>query len=194
MAVPAVHSTPRFTRLDRRRRVGHNQRMTTVDFEDDFGNNGDWRGAAINACLEASGNEGVVTSHLLLSRIRRHRPNAFTLMLHLDRIQMLKYCRRQGYDFHSLVPGGSISMLRGETCPYVGWYALEWRGTPVEVTLAPGSRIHSAAIVACDDEDALTAFGDVLVDYTIRPEGRSLAYTRLWESAPDIDAEIGSVT
>ena len=154
----------------------------------------DWRNRAINATLEASGNEGVITSHLLLSRIRSHRPGAYTLLLHLDRIQMLKYCRQQGADFHSLVPGGDTSLQRGEACPYVGWYALRWRDAAFEVTLAPGSRAHSAAIIACDSEAALTAFGHVLEEYTIRPEGRSLVYSRLWESAPDIDAEIGGVT
>ena len=60
--------------------------------------------------------------------------------------------------------------------------------------LCPALGSHGMAFVFGDNEARVLSFATQGETFANRPEGRSLAYMGRWESAPEMDAEIGSVT
>lgn len=155
----------------------------------------DWREGAINDALRIGGRPGA-PGDVLLRAIRRQRAGAATLTQWMgpDRPQLLR--------FLAALPGGHRSMLSGHADvvdgggaqPYLGWYAAEWEGATIEIALPPGGSRGGAPIYIGDDEAALRRFAAAVEDYALRPSGRCLRYAQGWRSAPDLDAEIGTVT
>lgn len=77
--------------------------------------------------------------------------------------------------------------------PYFDWLAARWQGTELEVAITPGGT--GTGWVHCVAEEAVLAnLSRALSDYTLQPAGRCLRYSGGWESAEDMDAELGKVT
>jgi len=153
-----------------------------------------WRDGAINDALRGFDNEEHVDA--LLQAIRVHRPDAATLLLWPDRLQLLRFLRE--------VCGGMRSLLTAshryhnaatrDYYHYMGWFAVEWQGETVEVAISPDISTYLDAILIAPSEHILFSFADALTEFTNRLPGRSLRYANGWENAPDIDREIGKVT
>lgn len=153
----------------------------------------DWRERALNASLHGFHYGENVDA--LLQAIRAHRPGAATLLVEPSRQRLLTFLRTRAANFRELAtPTESYDQdASNQTHPYLGWYGAEWDGVPMEVALAP---CYSAGDAVClaDDADALRAFGHALEEFCARPVGRCLRYSEGWESAADLDAELGRVT
>jgi AAA+ superfamily predicted ATPase len=152
-----------------------------------------WRDAAINVALQAESQygEGI---EALLREIRLHRAGCATLLLWPDRLQLLRFLQTKAENFRSLLEGTNSHIERDTLCPYVGWYAAEWDGETIEVALTPASHVNGSIIVLGSDAPRLHRFAAALEAIAIRPEVRCLRYAQYWESAPELDAEIGKVT
>jgi hypothetical protein len=154
----------------------------------------DWRDEAIAEALraEAAYGDGL---DALLRQVRSQRVGWATLLLpdDLDRLQLLRALQASTSSFRRLLPGSDGFIEESEVYPYIGWYEVEWEGDTIEVVLAPGRRRGDAVLIGSDAE-ALRRFARTLEDYAARPAGRCLQYSHGWESALDLDAEVGSVS
>ncbi len=118
-------------------------------------------------------------------------------MTWLDRLNLRRFLDGRAAGWRSLLPGGDGYHSHdgeNEKRPYTGWYAAPWQGETVEIALAPNTGRSGYVVCAADDEGLLSGFVSALSDYALRPDGRCLRYTEGWESAPDLDAEIGKTT
>ena len=152
-----------------------------------------WRKETMQKALRVEAENGASTD-ILLHEIRRARPDGATLLLYPDRLQLLRYLETETQNFRSLLSGQSGHIERDSVCPYLGWYAAEWEGATFEIALSPGSYVTAAIVLMAESMPALHRFHQAMEAYTIRPSGRCLRYSRQWESAPELDAEIGKVT
>jgi len=152
-----------------------------------------WRIQALNESLRAGavGGEGL---DALLREIRLNWPESATLLIWPDRLQLLRFLKTETRNFRTLSVGSDGHIERNEVCPYMAWYAVEWEGKEIELALSPGTYYSACVIGICESSDHLKRFFDALEEYTIRPTGRCLRYSHHWESAPELDAEIGKVT
>lgn len=153
----------------------------------------DWRNRAMHFAIktEAADGEGM---DAVLFEIRQSRPGGATLLLWHDRLRLLEYLKTHAQDFASLLPGSDGHIERNETCPYVGWYAVTWEGAHIEIAMPPGTYVSTGSILMADDPLLLRRFADTLEEFALRPAGRCLRYSQGWESAPDLDEEMGKVT
>jgi SpoVK/Ycf46/Vps4 family AAA+-type ATPase len=73
---------------------------------------------------------------------------------------------------------------------------LEWEDLAVEVAVAPRNGPFNRVELLCIAESANIAarFAAALEEHALRPEVRCLSFAGVWESAPDLDVEIGGVT
>lgn len=150
-----------------------------------------WRDQAINEALGPSSYEA---QDVLLRELRRSMPGRATLMLWPDRQQLLRFLREHATGLRSLLSGSSSHEEQDELWPYLGWYAVEWQGQPIEVVLSPTYSTTGTAIFVAADEQVLQRFVVTLNNFVIRPAGRCLAYSQGWESSSELDAEVGNVT
>lgn len=148
-----------------------------------------WRDAAINEALRVP--HPVQDIDALLAAIRQARPAYATQMVWPDREQTMNFLRQSG-PLRSLLAAPSASTYDEDELPYAGWYALQWRGAPLEVALVPGR--GNKMICMGRDQDALSDFCAQLLEFALRPSGRCLRYSEGWENAPEMDREIGKVT
>lgn len=153
----------------------------------------DWRDAALNEALRAEALDGESVD-MLLREIRRHRPGCATHMLWLDREQLPRFLEAASNNCRSLMCGSDVLQHDAEARPYVGWYAAQWQGATIEIALPPTGYQNGYVIVVADDRKLVECFAQELLDFADRPAGRCLRYTQGWESAPELDAEIGKVT
>ncbi len=167
--------------------------MTNHEFSTEFPGGEDWRNAAINYAIkmEAADGEGM---DALLYAIRLQRPGGATLLLWHDRLRLKQFLETSAQQFESLLPGDDGHIERAETCPYVAWYAVTWEEERIEIALPPGTYISTGSVLMGHDPRLLRRFADALEAFALRPAGRSLRYSQGWESAPDLDAEMGKVT
>jgi hypothetical protein len=158
-----------------------------------------WRDIAVNDALRANGNDGVFIPHTLLHHIRTNRPQGHTLHLQAMEVQQLlrflleQVALEQETELRSMLSGTDDHIQQGDIQPYFGWYAVTWEGAEVEIVMPPGGR-HYGPIACSDSLEALHSFGVALEAHSWRPIGRSLSYAGSWQNAPELDAEIGSVT
>ena len=156
----------------------------------------DWRDAAMNDALAAKAARGKAEESLLRS-LRQHLPGHATINVYPDRFQLVRFLQENTTDLRSLLSGSHAYESSNETdvfWPYLGWFGATWQGVEIEVVLAPDYNKHAEHICVCRDAAVLKAFAQAVVDAGDRPAGRSLRYTEGWESAPDLDEEIGKVT
>ncbi len=151
-----------------------------------------WRDDAINATLEASRYYAEDLDALILE-IRRHRPQSTTVVTAPNRGQLFKFLKTE-CRFHSLLQASSAWHYDEEQWPYVEWFAVEWNNSHFELALAPDSGTHRYAIIIAEQAQVTNEFASRLFEYSIRPHGRSLCYSEGWDSAPDLDAQIGQTT
>jgi hypothetical protein len=153
-----------------------------------------WRDSAINEALRGFDNNEHIDA--LLQSIRVHRPDAATLVLWPDRLQLLRFLREQCGDMRSLLTASHRyhNAATNDYYHYMGWFAVEWEGETVEVVISPDVCTYLDAVLIAPNEHVLFSFADALTEFTNRLPGRSLRYANGWENAPDIDREIGKVT
>jgi len=125
-----------------------------------------------------------------------HRPDASTLTLWPNRLQLLRFLRESCLGMRSMLTG-SHRYYNSETKSYdhyMGWFAVEWQGETVEVAISPDFSTYLDAVLIAPSDKILFSFADALTEFTKRLPGRSLRYANGWENAHDIDREIGRVT
>lgn len=150
-----------------------------------------WRDQAINEALGPGSYDGL---EVLLREVRRNQPGSATLTLWPDRKQLLRFLNEHATGLRSLLIGSSSHEEKDELWPYLGWYAAEWQGQPIEVVLSPTYSTTGATVCIAADQPLLQRFARALNSFVIRPAGRCLAYAQGWDSAPELDAEVGKVT
>jgi hypothetical protein len=82
--------------------------------------------------------------------LQRHLSGSATLMMEAGIASTLRFMREKADGFESLLMGKhEIAGQSGKMRPDFGWYAVQWRGSQVEVILSPhrGGRPGSAEIV-----------------------------------------------
>jgi SpoVK/Ycf46/Vps4 family AAA+-type ATPase len=125
-----------------------------------------------------------------------NREKRATILAYLDRPRLLEFMRVECRDFRSLVDRSDKYDAGDESCPrpYVGWFAAEWQGAEIEIAFPPDWGEPGYMIAIGNDEVTVDRFVRAASAFSERPAGRSLRYAQGWQSAPDIDAEIGKVT
>jgi MoxR-like ATPase len=151
-----------------------------------------WRERAMDDALRAEAEDGN-GGDALLGALTRARPGVASLSLWVDRLRLLAFLRAQG-ELEPLLPGAHGHIERGEVCPALAWYAVRWEGVEVEVVMIPSSSLFGRTIVLADDMSLLQRLHGAMRDFAIRPAGRCLRYAGKWQSAPEVDEEIGKVT
>lgn len=156
----------------------------------------DWRETAMNDALTVEARRG--QSERLLRRIVRERlPGSAVLSVYPERLHLLQWLRAACQNFRTCLTGSSEyeSVNERETYwSYMGWYAVEWEGNAFEVILTPDYDLNGDTLVVGADAAQVHAFCDALIKATDGPVGRCLRYTEGWESALDMDAEMGKTT
>lgn len=156
----------------------------------------DWRETAMNDALTVEARRG--QSERLLRRIVRERlPGYAVLSVYPERLHLLQWLRTECQSFRACLSGSSEyeSVNERETYwSYMGWYAVEWEGNAFEVILTPDYDLNGDTLVVGADAAQVHAFCDALIKATDGPVGRCLRYTEGWESALDMDAEMGKTT
>ncbi|MBA3492497.1 MAG: ATP-binding protein [Rubrobacteraceae bacterium] len=155
----------------------------------------DWREGAVEGALRAEAFYGGGFD-ALLCEIRRNHPECAVLVVDVDVLQALRFLKGKAGGFRSLISGSTERREDGERYPrpYVGWWAVEWKGRTVEVALPPRRYYSDDLICISGGRALLEGFVEALSSFSERPLGRCLRYTEGWESAPELDAEIGRVT
>ncbi len=169
------------------------RRGDVIDFDLNQLNGPAWRDAAMHYALRIEAEDGEGMDALLYVARQKYTQGA-TLLLWHDRLRLRQFLQTRAEGFTSLLPGNDGHIERGETCPYVAWYEVTWEGTRIEIALPPGTYVSTGSLLMADDAVVLRRFADALEDFALRPAGRSLRYSQGWESAPDLDAEMGKVT
>jgi SpoVK/Ycf46/Vps4 family AAA+-type ATPase len=90
--------------------------------------------------------------------------------------------------------GSDMLQHDATACPYIGWYAAQWQGASLEIALPPRAYQSGYVVIMADDRVLVESFAQQLLDFADRPVGRCLRYSQGWESAPELDPEIGKVT
>jgi hypothetical protein len=154
--------------------------------------NNSWRDAAMNAALEAMRyySEG---DDALLLEIRRHRPCAATANVWTNRSHAQSFLQSQSHSC-SLLKASSSYQYEDVDRPYFGWSRVEWEGDSVELVMTPSGSTYSYSYVVSDHEDKAQSFARALLEYSLRPQGRSLCYSEGWDSAPHLDSQLSTVT
>jgi len=154
-----------------------------------------WRFHALNATLAAMTDERQ-GEDALLGQIRVHQPGRVTLMMWPDRKQLIEFLQTRCTNFQALVVGDDFFTqcdTGKEWTPYTGWFGARWKGVEFEAALVPSASNSGYVILTAETEAVLRDLAASLIDFVIRPVGRSLRFSSGWESAPDIDRELGKV-
>ena len=156
-----------------------------------------WRDEAINEALNASAYADGNCSDAILRAVRRHQPDAATLTKWLDRPLLLRFLEQNATERRRLLRGTSqltgYGNSDGLNC-YFDWLSARWEGLDLEVILPPGGGSSGWMHCILPNEQALARLSGILDDYTIRPTGHCLRFSGDWESAEDMDVELGKVT
>jgi SpoVK/Ycf46/Vps4 family AAA+-type ATPase len=115
----------------------------------------------------------------------------------LDRAGTVRFLRNQCENAIPLTRGENY-ILRWNACetmtPYAGWFGATWRQSEVEFAFPPSSSACSYVVCITDTEDTLRQLIAAAAGFAALPQGRCLLYSDGWQSAPEMDAEIGKVT
>lgn len=156
----------------------------------------DWRDEALYEALVAEARRGK-SEELLLALIRKHLPGHAVVSLFPERIMLLRFLREKTQNLRPLVSGTNEYESLNERqvfWPYCGWYACDWEGDSFEVILAPNYSVDGEHILVGRDAESVRRFAQVVLDATQGPVGRCLRYAEGWESAPEMDEEVGRIT
>lgn len=144
----------------------------------------DWRELAITRAL--------------LREVRRNRSGDAVVVVQCDRVDVARFIARECPVYRTMIPGSLDFFNRNaanldESYSYAAWYEVEWEGHTFEVALPPGTSLIPVITIG-NERRALGDFAEAMTDYALRPAKQCLQYSGGWKSAPDLDAEIGSVT
>ncbi len=154
----------------------------------------DWREECLLASLK--GNHYGEFLEALLAAIRRHGTGNATLVLDLDRLQLLDFMRETMPDLRPLcaLTESYDRDISEQPQPFLGWWGGTFGGGWLEVAFI-GSWFPEAAVVAMGETASLLRdFGLAATQHANRPRSRTLLYAGCWKNAPQMDAEIGKVT
>lgn len=156
---------------------------------------GEWRDQAIRAVLmHPLPMNTHLSSHLVLAAVREQNKAGATVMAEraaLLRFLMHDLSRVRPLIEHSL--GYAPDALgRSAATLALGWFGGEWQGERVEFVFLPHG--GSPCIAVADSVPVLHRFLAAVADRVQRPVGRALRFSGTWESATDLDAEIGRTT
>lgn len=156
-----------------------------------------WREIALLAAIRCEAEDGN-PEDALLEHIRRNQPEGAVALCWLHRCRLVEFLQRECQAFQSLVRGEADIIAWDDEIvtgrAYAGWYAAEWRGAAIEVAFAPAGGINAYALICADSARIAGRFAKDVVRYAARPDGRCLRYSEGWQSAPDMDRDLGSVT
>ena len=150
----------------------------------------DWREHALDEALRGFDNAECLDA--LLAQIRHHLPGWSALLIDPDRKQLLRFLQQPELTARSLLSAQAERQVQGAISPYLGWYAVEWDGAQIEIALAP--TFNGEVLCLSPETDRLRRFAAMAHAWTLRPQGRALRYSGGWDSATDIDAELGRIT
>ena len=154
----------------------------------------DWRNGCVAAALR--GHDNAEYDDALLRTIREARPDAVTLLLSTDRSRAVDFLREKVAGLRSLI-SQTESYSRDETYtfrPYLGWWSGIWNNADVEIAFAPSWYVTDTVVLVGNNSAHLQAFATALSDFAERPTCRTLLYSAGWEDAPQMDAQIGTVS
>ena len=152
-----------------------------------------WRDEAMNFALR--GFDNTEYRDALLYEIRRNRPEGAALVIWPDRNRVAAFLRETASEIRSLLSDeiGSLYGDQKKARPLAGWHSFQWQGQELEIALPPSTADHEGMILLGARMSALEEFASLLNAFALRPSGRCLRYTQGWESAPDLDSEMGRV-
>jgi|GEM_PF-1081755 len=155
----------------------------------------DWREEAMYEALLAEARRGK-SEELILALLRKHLPGCAAVTVYPERIMLLRFLRERTQDLKPLVSGANEYESLNERqvfWPYLGWYECHWENERFEVILSPNYSVDGEHILVGRSADTVRRFAQAVLDATQGPVGRCLRYAEGWESAPDMDAEVGRI-
>ena len=129
--------------------------------------------------------------------VRERLSGSAVLSVYPERLHLLRWLSESCENFQSCLAGSSEyeSVHEKDTYwSYMGWYTADWNGDTYEIILTPDYDLNGDTLLVGTDAAKVHAFADALIKATDGPIGRCLRYTEGWESALDMDAEIGKTT
>lgn len=158
-----------------------------------------WRETAMLSVLQHF--EEDERGYVLLAEIRRRKPQCDAMVVSFDRERLDGYFQANAASCRALLNGRSLCggrWNRFDQWPLLDWRSVRWREHDFEIALVPGQHSLDDAIVFCDADTnqhaLLSAFVEELLDWCERPTGRTLRYSEGWDSAPDLDAQLGKTS
>ena len=158
-----------------------------------------WREAAMLCALQHFEEDERVG--VLLAAIRARNPGCDAMVVSFDRERLESFLQSSPVVSRSLLPGRSWYGWQNESfdCwPFLAWHGVRWRDGDFEIALVPGDGSFDEAIVFYvkgDDGNApLREFVQELLAWCERPTSRALRYAEGWDSAPDLDEQIGKAS
>ena len=156
---------------------------------------GEWREDAIRKVLmHPSPMNSHLSSHIVLAAVREQEKAGATVMA--ERAALLRFLMHNLDDVRPLIEhslGYAPDALGRSTSPLaLGWFGGEWQGERIEFVLLPHS--GGPCVAVANSVPVLHRFLAALADRVQRPLGRALRFTGTWESATDLDDEIGRIT
>ncbi len=160
-------------------------------------NSENWRDAAMNEALR--GFDNAENRDALLHAIRQYRTAGAMLVIWPERRRLMDFLQMLAAPIHHLLQDAISSLGADQQTgrPLTGWYAIAWQGQEIEqeieIALPPNTGDHDGIILLGETMEILEDFARAVNAFTLRPAGRCLRYTQGWQSAPDLDSEIGKV-
>lgn len=131
----------------------------------------------------------------MLSHVRTHLPGYATLFAVGDSQRLSEFVHKECTDVRSLLDGSHDGVTwRGDRYATVLWYAAQFAGERVEITMTPSAQNGHGLLLASTDAKVLHALADKWASFNLRPSGRCLVHSHGWQQAPELDVEIGRTT
>lgn len=151
-----------------------------------------WRDDAIDESLRGFNNEQALDGALL--QVHQCQPALSVFAFWPERAQTLEFLRSQCQDVRPLLAAPTLFADKEQNLQYAAWWELRWNECALELAFLPGYDQGAALCLGANSEE-VTAFARAISEHALRPaSGRSLRYTAGWESAPELDDEIGKVS
>ena len=154
----------------------------------------DWRRIVLREMLRGFGySEHIVA---LLHALSDCRSDAVSLLLDAERVRFGEFMRGEADEFDVYYSGMESfdTDVSDELLPYTSWYTASWRGMPLDVVYLPCQYEQGKIALIADSPAILQDIAQASHQYCLRPKKRALIYTEGWNSAPELDEQIGRIT
>ncbi|MBC8143296.1 MAG: ATP-binding protein [Armatimonadetes bacterium] len=156
---------------------------------------GEWRDQAMREVLtHPSPMNSHLSSHIVLAAVRDQNKAGATVMA--ERAALLRFLMHDMTDVRPLIEHSlgyaPDSQGRSAATLALGWFGGEWEGERIEFVFLPHG--GGPCVAVAESVPVLHRFLGAVADRVQRPLGRALRFTGTWESATDLDAEIGRTT